>query len=170
MNYPLLTFQQARQLSGPHTVMFSGRIRCAGCIVYLEQGDISLRLIGQPFSGLLLPGQHLDIWGEYLPGKQPVFLVHDARRAGDVLRQPQVIPSLRVGMDVLWPMVRVLYHANEQLALTPDGQIVVLYGEELDQRHYAVEAKMISVNPPVAVILGAVPLTPLFWSAEGAPA
>ncbi|WP_147363918.1 hypothetical protein [Deinococcus cavernae] len=80
------------------------------------------------------------------------------------------MPLLRVGMDVLWPMVRVLYHANEQLALTPDGQIVVLYGEELDQRHYAVEAKVISVNPPVAVILGAVPLTPLFWSAEGAPA
>ncbi|WP_353544386.1 hypothetical protein [Deinococcus xinjiangensis] len=71
-------------------------------------------------------------------------------------------------MDVLWPMVKVIYHANEQIALTPDGQAVVLYGEELDQRHYAVEVKIIHLNPPVAVILGAVPLTPLFWSAQGA--
>lgn len=170
MNYPLLTVQQVQQLSIPSTVMVSGKIRFSGTLIYLEQSDISLRLIDQPFSGLLLPGQQLDVWGEYVPGKHALLIVHDARRVGDVVRQPQVTPPLRVGDDVMWPMVRVLYHANEQLALTPDGQLVVLYGEELDQCHYAIEVRIINLNPPVAVILGAVPLTPLFWSAEGKPA
>lgn len=167
MNYPLLTFRQARQLSNPQTIMISGRIRCVGCNVYLEQADISLRLIGQPFTGLLLPGQQLDIWGEYLPGKQPIFLVHDARRVGDTSRQPQVTPALKVGVDVMWPIVRVIYHAQEQIALTPDGLAVVLYGEELDQRHYALEARIINLHPPVAGVLGAVPVTPVFWSSQG---
>lgn len=167
MEYPLLTLRQAQQLSNLSTVMISGIIRFSGSLIYLEQADLSLRLVGQPFSGLLLPGQKLDMWGEYLPGKQPSLLVHDARRVGDTSRQPQVTPPLKLALDVMWPIVKVVYHAQEQIALTPDGLAVVLYGEELDQRHYALEARIINLQPLVAGVLGAVPVTPVFWSSQG---
>jgi len=167
MEYPLLTIKQASQLHALQTVMIAGRIRYSDARVYLEQADRSLRLIGQPFSGLLLPGQHVEVWGELLLGKMPVLLVHDARPTGDTLRQPQVTPSLKVGQSVLMPLVRVLYHADEQVALTPDGQQIILHGEELDQRCYAVELQIISLNPPVAMIQAAVPVSVQTWSQPG---
>lgn len=170
MRYPLLTLKQVHQLSTLRTVMISGRVRYTEAYIYLEQADHSLRLIGQPFSGFLRPGQHVEVWGELLQGKQPALLVHDARPCGETLRQPRITPPWQLGNVVLLHCVRVIYHADEQIAMMPDGQQILLYGEELDQRHYAVELELMGLRPPSAMILTAVPITLDTWLRKGTPA
>lgn len=170
MEYPLLTLKQASQLHTLQTVMLAGRIRYSDARVYLEQADRSLRLIGQPFSGLLLPGRHVEVWGELLLGKMPVLLVHDARPVGETLHQPLTTPPLKPGVRVVLPAVRVNYHADEQVALTPDGLSIVLHGEELDQRHYAVEIEITKLTPLVGLIQAAIPITIHSWHKRGVSA
>lgn len=170
MSYPFLTIQQARQLPDLKTVMVSGRIRYSGSRVYLEQADHSLRLVGQPYSGLLEAGMLYDVWGELLPGKPPVLLVHDARPTGDTIRQPQITPHLRVDTEMILPSVRVSYHADEQVATTPDGHFFVLHGEELAQHHYALQIKVSSLNPPTLMVVAAVPISLMPWPRPGTPA
>lgn len=124
----------------------------------LTAGDKRLQLIGIPFTYIPRQQARVEIWGRRLQGKPPRLHVHDARPVGALAPAPHPSDIGKAG-DQLALTVHVRCVGDDQIATTPDGYIYVLLGEELDQRHYSIVGRVISLQPPMLEVTQAVPFT-----------
>jgi hypothetical protein len=114
----------------------------------LTDRNAQIELIGEPFDWAPPHGAALEVWGQLWLGQSPRLLVHNARRLGDLTRQPSVTPTKPVG-TTFHMIARVVTLARSQLALTEDHHTYLLGGTPLDAGLYALTGQITSLHPPM---------------------
>lgn len=156
MTYIQIPLQHLSTLSDGELVHVTGIYTRSLDGSVLTSGDKRLRLLGEPFTYLPRQQAKTEIWGRLIQGKVPRVQIHDARPAGTTLPAPQVSEVGKAGDEVtLTAYVRCI--GDDQIATTSDARTYIVIGAELDQRHYALIARLIGLNPPMVEITQAVP-------------
>ncbi|WP_216325674.1 hypothetical protein [Deinococcus aestuarii] len=158
MSYLPVHLHQLSSLADGDPVLLTGLYSRHPGGAVLTQGEQRLALIGQPFTAL--PAQHsrTEVWGVLLQGQVRRLLVHDARPAGSAIPVPGESASGRVG-DEIALTVQVRFIGHDQVAVTADRQVYLLWGEDLDQRCYLLTGRVQSLNPPTLSVCQAVPVS-----------
>lgn len=156
MTYIRLPLHQLATLSDSELVSVTGIYTRDLEGAVLTSGDRRLRLLGEPFSYIPRQQAKVDVWGRLLQGKVLRLHVHDARPAGATMPVPQASEAGKEGDEVtITTHIRCI--GDDQIAITPDGRTYLLIGEELDQRHYTLVARLLGLHPPMIEVVQAVP-------------
>ena len=128
---------------------------------YLQHQGQKLRLIGEPFSWLPCQGARVQVTGELLRGQEATLVLHDCRPVN--ADEPSTLTYADYSEAKVGDEIVMLAHTRNigdtQIAVTSIGESFIVVGRELDERKYAIQAKVVTLDPPTMVLVSAVPLT-----------
>lgn len=160
MTYIQIPLRHLASLSDGELIHVTGIYTRALDHAVLTAGDRRLQLLGIPFTYIPRQQAKVEVWGKLVQGKIPRLYIHDARPVGADSPTPHSSEIGKLGDEIcLTAYVRWIGH--DQVATTPDQQMYVLLGEELDQRHYTMTGRVIGLHPPILEVVQALPLVQL---------